>query len=329
MLNRNLWMIWPTGYYGSYVHWLICKCEKDLSKNTVDSPFFNNGSSHAHIKNPPHHTIEFQIQSILRNRYPTGTIYPIGVKSNVTFNSANNNWMKSFENTIFWILRTEIDDPVIINIHNHDNIYQTKLAAINVYHKEHWIVTEFPDDSGYKPFSDSNTLRARNYLVDTWKSFYPYQNKQLSVETIDQFRDAYNNGNLLRHQIESYEYNKADNWISATGKHLYNIKLDEILSDNFIDILSSIMDDAQIGDFDWKKCGNIHEEFLERQKNYIQIANNLYVQAQDLIYYPDLDDNILYSALAIDTLHEQNGYLPDDWQLLSLRQIVESYDKQK
>jgi len=327
MLNRNLWMIWPTGYYGSYIHWLICKCEKDLSATTVDSPFFDNGSAHAHIKNPPHHTIEYQIQSILRNRYPNGTIYPVGVKSNVTFNSANNNWMKSFDNTIFWILRSERDDPVIINIHNHDNIYQTKLAAINVYHKEHWIVTEFPDDSGYKPFSDSNILRARNYLVDKWKSFYPYQNKQLSVETVEQYREVYNSGNLLRHKLESYEYNIADNWIAATGKHLYNIRLDEILCDTFIEKLADIMDKAAIGEFDWSKCDDIHREFLARQQPHIQITNDLYMQARDLIYRHSLDDNILYSALAIDTLLEEKGYLPDDWQILPLQRIVEAYDK--
>jgi hypothetical protein len=327
MLNRNLWMIWPTGYYGSYIHWLISKCEKDLSHKTVDSPFFKNGSSHAHIKNPPHHTIEFQIQSILRNRYPVGTIYPIGVKSNVTFNSANNNWMKSFENTLFWILRMEQDDPVIINIHNYDNIYQTKLAAVNVFHKEHWIVTEFPDDNGYKPYDDTNILNARNYLVHDWKSIYPYQNKKLSIDTINQFCEAYNNGNLLRNKHESHEYNMKDNWISASGKHLYNISLDQILDNNFIEKLSDIMNDAQIGDFDWTKCENIHTEFLERQQPFIQIANDLYTAARDLIYKPHLDDNILYSALAIDTLYEQHNHLPKNWQSLTLQQIVETYDQ--
>jgi len=327
MLNRDLWMIWPTGYYGSYIHWLISKSEVDLSEKTLDSPFFSNGSSHAHIKNPPHHTIEFALQCMLRNRYPKGTIYPLGVKSNVTFNSANNNWMKSFDNTVFWILRID-HEPVILNIHNDENLYQTKLAAVNVYNKENWIVDEFNNNNNYNPFVDKNTLNARNYVTKNWKSLYPYQNKKVTVDMIKNFRDSYNIGNKIRHFHEGHEYNLEDNWIYATGKHIYNISLTDILNKDFIkNILSTIMADANIGNFDWDKTNDVHAEFISRQQPYIQIANDLYTQARNLVYHKNLDDNILYSGLAIDTLLELHGHLPNNWQELSLQQIVKSYDK--
>jgi len=322
MLNRNLWMIWPTGYYGSYIHWLISRAEQDLSKNTIDNPFFNNGSAHAHIKNPPHQTIEFQIQAMLRNRYPTGTIYPIGIRSNVSYNSDNHNWMKSFENTFFWIMRIE-NEPVIINLYNGGNDYHTKLAAINVYHKEHWIIETVPDSNGYYPFKDNDKLFARNYLVENWKHIYPWHNEQLSTNTVDLYREAMNKSLQLRHEKEGWEYNKEDNWIHASGKYLYNIEISTVLQPNFIDILADIMSHCAIGNFDWDAVRHIHSEFINKQQPFVSIANNLYTQCKNLVYNPILDNNILYAALAIDTLKEEYE-LPESWHLLTLKEIIES-----
>lgn len=314
-------MIWPTGYYGSYIHWLISRSEADLCNNTVDNPFFNNGSSHAHIKNPPHQTIENLIQSTLRNRYPNGTIYPIGIKSNVNYNNNHHNWMKSFENSLFWILRIE-PEPVIINIYNGSDEYYTNLAVINMYHKENWVVESTPDNDGYYVFQDENKLRARNYLVDNWKNIYPWHEQQLTVNTVNLYRDAMNTGAQHRYDNESWEYNKEDNWIHATGKYLYNIKLEEILSENFIDMLQNILDDSNSGNFNLSKIAHIHSEFLERQKKYRSIANDLYIQATDLIYRPHLSDNILYEALAVSVLKNEVG-LPKSWHTLTLKEIIE------
>ena len=314
-------MIWPTGYYGSYIHWLISRSEIDLCNNTVDNPFFNNGSSHAHIKNPPHQTIENLIQSTLRNRYPMGTIYPIGIKSNVNYNSNHHNWMKSFENSFFWILRIE-KEPIIINIYNGDNEYYTHLAAINMYHKENWVVETVPDDNGYYVFQDDDKLNARNYLVENWKKIYPWHNQQLATNTVNLYREAINSSVQHRDDNESWEYNKEDNWIYASGRYLYNIKLEEILSEDFIDKLQIILDDTQSGDFNLSPIAHIHKEFLKRQENYRNITNDLYVQSRDLIYRPHLNDNILYEALAIDVLKNEVG-LPESWQSLTLKEIIE------
>jgi len=321
-------MIWPTGYYGSYIHWLISRSETDLSKNTVDNPFFNNGSSHAHIKNPPHQTIENLIQSTLRNRYPNGTIYPIGITSNVSYNGNHHNWMKSFENSFFWILRIE-NEPIVINIYNGHNEYYTKLAAINMYHKENWVVESTPDDDGYYVFQDQDKLRARNYLVDNWKNIYPYHDQQLTTNTVDLYREAINKGVQHRYDNESWEYNKEDNWIHATGKYLYNIKLEEILSENFINILQNILNDSKSGNFDLSQISHVHLEFLEKQKKYRNITNELYNQATDLIYRSHLSDNILYEALAIDILKNEIK-LPKFWHSLTLKEIIERLnDKRK
>lgn len=322
MLNRNLWMIWPTGYYGSYIHWLISRAEKDLKKNTVDSPFFSNGSSHAHIKNPPHQTIENLIQARIRNNYPDGTIYPIGIRSNVSYTGSQPNWMKSFENSFFWTLRLE-HEPVLINIYNGSNEYYTKLAVINMYNKENWVVESYPDENDYYCFKDTDAIKARNYLVKNWKTVYPWHDKQATVETVNLYREPENAAIQTRYKNESWEYNRDDNWIYATGRYLYNIKLEEILNVDFISRLENILVDCEIGDFDFSDIKTVHTEFLSRQKTYIDITSSLYVQADTLQYNPELSKNILYEALAIDALMEKN-ILPDDWQILTLKEIVEN-----
>jgi hypothetical protein len=38
MLHKNVYLIYPPGYSGSYLSWCLSKSEKDLSTITVDDP---------------------------------------------------------------------------------------------------------------------------------------------------------------------------------------------------------------------------------------------------------------------------------------------------
>ena len=105
MLNKNLYLIWPTGYYGTYLHWIINKSNPKTAAKTINNPFISTGSSHGHYKIPTHMSIESHLVGMIKNRYPVGTIYPIGLVTNVNYASDNFNWRKTFENVLFWIFK--------------------------------------------------------------------------------------------------------------------------------------------------------------------------------------------------------------------------------
>lgn len=328
MLNKNLYLIWPTGYYGTYLHWIIKKSNPKSANSTVDTPFTTEGSSHAHHKIPTHMSIEAHLVDLIKNRHPTGTIYPIGLVTNITYASNNFNWRKTFENVLFWIFRLE-QEPVIINIYNENNVYHNKLAAINMFHKEHYEIEHYSNNDGYYVYRDENKIRARNYLFKNWQTYYPYHIKQVTVDTLDLFKKTNNENVELRRKWEGYEYDADLHLVTATGRYFYNIKISDFLEQDFIDKIELILRDSNLADFDFTHARNTHTEYLSRQRNYIDIVNKLYIQAQCLQYYPVTDKNILYSALALDTLVEINGKLPDGWEDKSLQEIVNSYDKRK
>jgi len=321
MLKKNLYLIWPTGYYGTYLHWIINKSNVKTSHTTCDLPFLSTGSSHGHYKIPTHMSIESHLHGRIKNNYPIGTIYPIGIVTNVTYNSDSFNWRKTFENVLFWIFRLE-SEPVIINIFNNCDTYHDKIAAINMYNKEHWEVENTPDSNGYYVYRDNDELVARNYLVENWKKYYPSHYAQVTHNTLEIYKKNYNKTVELRRKYEGHEYDAETYLVTAQGKYFYNLQISDFLKPNFIDIVESMLIHSETGDYDFSYVRSIHDKYLQNQQTFVSLANDLYTQARELYYISSTDTNIFYRALAIDTLKELHGELPNNWESLELKYII-------
>ena len=76
MLDKNIYLIYPPGYSGSYLSWCFSKSEIDLAESTVDDPLniYNNkkyggtGTSHLHYRIPTHSTIKEVMYWLILNQ---------------------------------------------------------------------------------------------------------------------------------------------------------------------------------------------------------------------------------------------------------------------
>jgi len=323
MFDKNVWLLYPGGYYGSYLHWALCKANRKTANTTVDTPFKTDGSAHVHIKKPAHQTIEFIIQSIIKHRWSTGTIYPVGFRGNVTFDQNQKNWMKGWHNSVFWIMRIE-EEPVIINVHDEDSEYHRKLGAINLHSKGLWNIRLLNDEEYGNPL-DKDWIEGRNFMVDNWERIYPYNNHVLTQDTIDMFRERYNYGNTIRERDDiggdSTAYDRKENDVYVTGKYVFNYSMREILDIEFISKFAADMESTNIADFDWGEVNFMHPQFITHNSKQIMIANNIWNTIKDKKHYENTSENILYEALVIDQMRRE-GVLCSGWEVMTLQEII-------
>jgi len=267
MLKKNIYLTYPAGYTGSYINWLIHISDKDLSLSTVSDPVTEVGNTHAHVRLPTHQNFNKTMTWILYNQPKTKKVYPIN-----TVESEKDYPVKAAY-AVQNILRFD-PDPVIINIHDNNDLDTRKFAAINMVTK--WSI--YLDVKGlwkgdYNPFRDDNDTRAVNWLAENWKELIP-NNLPLNRDEVNWH---------LTNQRKWFELrNKEAPWEVTQDQYLlpceipstvYNVNVKDTVSDQFIDIISTILLDSGAGDFDFSYAQSFHPTFVERQKNRAWFAD--------------------------------------------------------
>lgn len=181
MLKRNLWLIYPCGYYGSYLNWAIRKSDVVDGHNIVDNPLLPTGSSHGFLRFPTHQAMDSQIWWLYHQQQRQNLIVPIHNDASPDRISYGIN---SIEKIFSYIIRLDVD-PFVINIHYGDDEFYKEICALNVVDK--WMVNldihhaYFKDQ--YNPWIDASRITARNYLKNNWQTYFP-TSQQLNVKKL-------------------------------------------------------------------------------------------------------------------------------------------------
>ena len=85
MLQKNVYVVYPAGYHGSYVKWAIEVSDLDRRAVTVLDPLNRTssvshggpGTSHGHVRIPTHQGFDAHTSWVIRNRPTDPTVYII------------------------------------------------------------------------------------------------------------------------------------------------------------------------------------------------------------------------------------------------------------
>ena len=85
MLQKNVYIVYPAGYHGSYVKWAIEVSDLDRRSVTTLDPLNRSnsishggaGTSHGHVRIPTHQSFDDHINWVIRNRPADPTVYII------------------------------------------------------------------------------------------------------------------------------------------------------------------------------------------------------------------------------------------------------------
>ena len=168
MLNKNIYILYPPGYSGSYISWCLSKSEKDLSTVTVDDPLNKTdnikyggiGTSHLHHRIPTHCGVTELLIWIALNKPAENKIFVVNATS-----------QRRFQETVYMILAFD-RDPIIIQITATDRHTQA-IGNLNC-------VTKWPlyfsiigiDKKLQLTFPCENTIENRNKFVINYSEIF-------------------------------------------------------------------------------------------------------------------------------------------------------------
>jgi hypothetical protein len=280
MLRKNIYILYPAGYFGTYINWAINISDSDLAKNTVKDPINKEanderggaGTSHLHAKIPTHQSFISHVAWVMYNKPSECKIYNInqGIDSPVPA-----------ERFISIILNSD-PTAIFINIHNNLDNDITNFGNINAMTK--WptqmsvrqldnLVGEDSDSYIINPFDCVDDLNFRNLVVTNKKilrSQIPINRNKLS-SLVDRDLQWYNLRNKLHpHEVNEDTYINPSTYINNDNylSRIFELSCLDVVKDSFPDFLSKFLSDSGVSsDFNTNHVQNFHHEFIKAQSN--------------------------------------------------------------
>jgi hypothetical protein len=268
MLRKNIYLLYPPGYSGSYISWCISKSDIDLSISTIDDPlnvtnttkYGGVGTSHLHHRIPTHTGIEELIMWLILNKPTENKIFLVNARNDL-----------KFQESVAWILTFD-RDPIIIQITATD-LNSQAVGNLNCITKWPLYFDVVGANTRYNlTFPCENTIENRNKFVvsydDIFSSSYPLDYTSPSTKKYDyrHYRNSYKHWYDTRHASNPHEVN-GDMYVEPyhIPKHYYSIDLLKIYESNFIDLLESILSECNAGTFDYSYVKNYHSTYVNAQ----------------------------------------------------------------
>jgi hypothetical protein len=327
MLTKNIYILYPPGYSGSYIHWAISKSDFDLAKITVDDPlnkqanekFGGAGTAHLHTRIPTHQDSLRHLIWVALNRPTENKIYLINCHK-----YADSPDKRSVEDAMKSILQLD-PNPVFIVIHDNDDIDVRKYGSLNTITK--WPIffkanQQIANEHQFDSFNCKDSIEARNLFVNRYEYIFPYSSP-LDKGKIARKMNWYKQWYTVRNTFNGHEVNE-DTYLLPrdTLDHVYSIAVHDIVSNKFLPWFENFTSKSQSGNYNTDYINSYHHNYIDAQENtawFEEIAEfRKTLQLTDF-----LRSHSLIQAFVIMEIKDQ---LPVDydWQSNTIDGIVET-----
>jgi len=274
MLQKNVYIMYPPGYSGSYINWAINSSDQDLKKVTVDNPINNEqskkfggkGTAHLHVRIPTHQGIYQHLTWVLYNKPTDSRVYII---NSLTEHTGHN------------ISTIAQYDPtgIFINIHDNNDESISSYGTINC-------VTKWPTyvdvmlanqtdllqsrkqvHENFNPYECSKDIEFRNWAVNN-ENFFRHNNKlnyhELSA-SVQRHRDWFQ----IRHTAQPHEVNETYYISNPDLKgRVFELSCLDICNEQFVPWFENFMLQSKVSnDYNCGHIPEIHEQYIASQPN--------------------------------------------------------------
>ena len=273
MIKKNVYLIYPAGYHGSYLKWAIEVSDKDLKQqvtpnpinNSSDKMFGGTGTAHLHARIPTHQGYHNHVDWMILNRPTEPNVYLI----NSGLGRADQEYLAKMITGIF------NHDPsgVVITINDNNDPALASYGRINCVTK--WPVNILAFGSGktserfmkdFDPFDCADNRAFRNFMLENdFIGSLPVLDKDILDLELENRRRWYE----VRKKYQPHEVNGSTylESIDYTNR-LFDLSLADIPSQKFLQILDHILEVSEISDgYDISAVRDIHDEYIRIQPN--------------------------------------------------------------
>jgi hypothetical protein len=325
--NKNIYLFYPTGYCGSYLNWGLKKSHRDLARVTIDDPILNTGSSHGLFRVPTHQGFDYQLAWLVHAKPDYNTVIPIAFQEHV-HRERRTSAIERFS-LVSKILLCMDPYPFVINLTDGGKWDMIEIAALNEIDKwpVSWqIVHNLYNPNSYNPHEEPDPLKARGWLIDNYKTYMcrPQRIKKkewlMAIKTL-QRRMAYRKAADVTGEMLDEHYPVP----TTLTKTLYEIGLDRILREDFVEWFEAEIDHSVLGPMDFSYWDNFHRtRWLATQKtrHWPEIKTDMVERG---VLHPYIATNRLADAIVFAEAIERYGEAVDrTWSLDQLANFIRS-----
>ena len=270
MLTKNIYILYPAGYSGSYLNWAINISDKDLCNTTVKDPvnkssttqFGGVGTSHNHVRIPTHQDVYHHLSWVAYNQPTDKKIYIINDHTD----------HQHVYHSIRCIMQSD-PSGVFVIIHNNSDADIDAYGTINC-------ITKWPtfgearlqlldSDPRENQFSwvESNK-NYRNFIVKNYSSFFLHMEKPNYIALANEVRKAAN-WYQVRNKLQPHEVNEST-YVSdfSLENRIFDLSCLDIASDYFPQWLENFMNNSKVSDvYNCDYVTNYHNNYIDAQPN--------------------------------------------------------------
>lgn len=268
MLTKNIYILYPAGYSGSYLNWAVTISDKDLYHDTVKNPintsttsqFGRSGTSHKHVRIPTHQDVMQHLSWIAYNRPLGKRVYIINEGSPYVYNSIRG-LMQS--------------DPtgVCVIVHNNSDLDVDAYGTINCITK--WptfgeaklpLLSIDPREEKFNWHESSRTYR--NFIVKNRSTFFVHMEKPDYNALTSEVQKA-ENWYQVRNKLQPHEVNELTYVTDFTlDNRVFDISCADIASTYFPKWLENFMRNSGVSDsYNCDYVTNYQEHYINAQPN--------------------------------------------------------------
>ena len=268
MLKKNVYILYPAGYGGSYINWAISISDADLCQSTIKTPvnqtsskeFGASGTSHLHVRVPTHQDVHFHLAWIAYNRPTENKIYII-----------NTTGPTMLYDTVRYIMQY---DPtgVFISIHNNNDLIVDAYGTINCVTK--WptfcearaVLLSLDRKETFDWFGSG--LAYRNFIVNNNATFFMH-NTKLDLDRLQSTVNVAADWYKIRNKLQPHEINETGYVTDySITQRVFELSTVDICSSNFPIWLENFMKDSDVSDqFNCDYVSQYHSPYMQSQPN--------------------------------------------------------------
>ena len=281
MIQKNVYILYPAGYHGSYVKWAIEVSDLDRRDSTIPDPlnrvassqFGGAGTSHGHVRIPTHQGFHHHQAWVILNRPTTPMVYVI---------NSGDETMKKLCNEIVQLL---IQDPtgIIITINdNNDRVTQSygRITCV-IKWPTYMPATDALSDSksfviheNFDPFNCANDRLFRNRMVTdnnalTSNAYYNMASGPIDFDKLNKSIAHYDDWYAVRNRHQPHEVNEKTYITKINYKNrIHELDITDIPSDKFLSKLQDILTTTGISNnFNLDIVEKYHSDYVSAQLN--------------------------------------------------------------
>lgn len=315
MLKNDIFFLYPPGYSGNYLQWMIHASEESTREKTIRDPLLSDGTTHGFIRKPTHITLIRTVQWMLRNQPKDPQTYIINVFTNDV------NWQTNAGYAVFFLMHSR-PNCRFVNIYA-DTPDEVKYGALNTYTKwptyfetnALWVDTDFDIWGANK----APRIQDRNHFYSNWTTIFPRNPKEIWEEVNFNVK-AHQHWYNARHSLQPWEVNESEYTVydEVPKQHVLNISLVDIVKENFVqDIYAPWMQSQNVGEFDWDHVLDYHAKYIAAQKNI-----RWFSAIEKMRQTKQVDRFLLETSLSQAFALLEIPKLQDGWQTMATEQLL-------